>query len=225
MRGWGCSTVKGFSNNTAPHPPPEHLPLNRSRWQAEQGGWDRATAYLTTCQPHALQCGPLLGSIVRDGTSAGSSPTSPREEFFRLYELGVAIRLRDRIAIRNAAVHQEISLSCFLQSSPITIAAPLAQRRCHWHCRRRVMTETNEASASDIATSAPSSAATSAPTPTEAKSPSSSPSSHCPNHRYPSTHCPSLRCPSIRQALHRTPCHRQLSIRGRRRGDGVRLSC
>jgi hypothetical protein len=61
-RGRGCRSVKGFStNDTAPLPPPPRLPLHRSRRQAVQGGWDPATVYPTTCRPHALHCGPLLG--------------------------------------------------------------------------------------------------------------------------------------------------------------------
>ncbi len=88
-------------------------------------------------------------------------PTSLRKDFFHLHEHCIVRGLGDRVAIWNALGHQEISLSCRLQSSPIIIAAPLA-RCCHCrHCRCHVTTMTNEANA--VATSAPSSAAPTLP--------------------------------------------------------------
>ncbi len=53
--------------------------------------------------PTLSTAAPSWASVIRDGTSSGSSPTSPREEFFRLYKRCAASIIADlTIAIASA---------------------------------------------------------------------------------------------------------------------------
>jgi hypothetical protein len=124
-----------------PHPPP-YLPLHRSRWQAEQGGWDPATAQQTTCRPLLSSVAPSWASVVRDGTCASSPHTStpPREDFFRLmnsvspagfnpasqYVTPLVIRRYRSLVTFN---HHLSSLPCHFSNAAVVGAAAIASGR------------------------------------------------------------------------------------------------
>jgi hypothetical protein len=101
--------------------------------------------------------------------------------------------LRACIAIRHASGRQKISLSCHLQTSPIIIAATVAQRRSHRRCHCCVTTVTDEVSAEAML--APFSAAPAAPPPPLAKSPSSLPEPSQPEPSWPEPSLPEISLP------------------------------
>jgi hypothetical protein len=123
-------TQAGWSH-TVETPLPPCLPLHRSIWQVEKG-WGQAAVYHSTCRLRSLalqRCAILGQSCSSRGERHQPAALSPREEFFRLYELCVAIGFAARVAIRSAAGTQEISLSCCFRATPSSTSAPVAQRR------------------------------------------------------------------------------------------------
>lgn len=88
--------------------------------------------------PSLSSAAPSWARVVRDGASATSlPPLSPREDFFRLYELCVANGFSARVAIRSAAGTQEITLSCRLRAPATILTAQAAPRRRRRRRRRR----------------------------------------------------------------------------------------
>jgi hypothetical protein len=153
-------------------------------------GGDKQQQYTTLpagSDPSLSSTAPSWARVVRDGASATSQPPlpqaalSPREDFFRLYELCVANGFSARVAIRSAAGTQEITLSCRLRApATILIAQVAPRRRRRRHRRRRNPTVGDVAKQLSVATPAHAAPPVSEPSPPEPSWPEHSPPEHPP---------------------------------------------
>jgi hypothetical protein len=128
----------------SPHLPPPQKQL--AGWLGG-GGPDQQQLSTPTAEPQLSWAAPSWASVVRDGVhsrrppqpsqlpTAPASETVSKEDFIALYKRCVHAVLKARVALRYAAGRHEVSLTCYLPTSP-SFPAPAVRRRCRCHRRR-----------------------------------------------------------------------------------------